>query len=282
MAVPSGDLGDLLVADWAESSLFFPEGMQPVFPFEGCCHLNVEAFFKVAFPCRVIRVGFPLNFHVSSDRHVRSTCEVMRLLINSAEKDPVVSLDGGEVFLRFPCFRFSSVSSVHPSPDGLIDHCINGTKGFFADDMPMIGRPTSNDRVEFRDQFPGRQGFVCLHDLPNFLKECFHILLGWANKQLVPFSHLVLAYVLAQEIKPILDMRDEGLLWRELETPFSQELFNKRLNFLFQKFFRSPSHQKVVCISYEVHKCSLSGFDLGEVVHQHPFKTVQRHIREYR
>ena len=46
MAMPTCDLGDLLVADWAESSLFFPEGKQPVFPFEGRCHFNVETFFK--------------------------------------------------------------------------------------------------------------------------------------------------------------------------------------------------------------------------------------------
>ena len=69
MAVPSGDLGDLLVADRAESSLLFPEGEQPVFPFEGCLHVNVETFFKVAFPCRVIRVGFPLDFDVPFDWH---------------------------------------------------------------------------------------------------------------------------------------------------------------------------------------------------------------------
>ena len=70
MAVPARDLGDLLVADGAESCLFFPEVVQPVFPFEGRCHVNVEPFFKIAFPCWVIRVGFPLNFDVSYNRHV--------------------------------------------------------------------------------------------------------------------------------------------------------------------------------------------------------------------
>src|SRR5205807_5635725 len=111
---------------------------------------------KVAFPCWVIRVGFPLGFDVSYDRHACSAYEVMCVLLRRAEKDPVISLDGREVFLRLPCLRFASVSSVHPSPDGLIDHCIYGTKGFFADDMPMIVRPTSNDRVEFGYEFPGR------------------------------------------------------------------------------------------------------------------------------
>jgi len=212
MAVPASDLGNLLVTDWAESFLFFPEGMQPVFPFEGRCHLNVETFFKVAFPCRVIRVGFPLNFDVSYDRHACRTYEVTCLFLRRAEEDPVISLHGREVFLRFPGLGFSSVSSVHPSPDGLIDHRINGTEGFCADSMPVVVRPTANNRIEFRYQFPSRQGFVGLYDLSDFLQECFHILFGWGNEQLVPFSRLVLPYVLPKEIKSLLNMCDDGLL----------------------------------------------------------------------
>ena len=134
------------------------------------------------------------------------------MFLHRAEEDPVVSLDGREVFLRLPGLGFSSVPSVHPSPDGLIDHRIYRTEGFFADDMPVVVRPASNNRVEFRYEFAGRQGFVGLHDLPNFLKECFHILFGWGNEQLVPFSRLVLAYILTEEIKPLLNMCDDGLL----------------------------------------------------------------------
>src|SRR5258708_15288387 len=147
MAMPTRDLGDLWVADWAEASLFLPEGKQPVFPFEGRCHLNVKTFFIIAFPCRVIRVGFPLNFDVSYDRHVCRAYEVTCVFLHRSEKDPVVSLDGREVFLRLPGLGFSSVPSVHPSPDGLIDHRIYRTEGFVADDMPVVVRPTSNHRV---------------------------------------------------------------------------------------------------------------------------------------
>src|SRR5258708_20389488 len=130
MAVPPSDLGDLLVADWAESSLFFPEGMQPVVPFEGRCHLNVETFFKVAFPCRVIRVGFPLDFDVSYDRHVCRTCEGTCLFLRRAEEDPVISLNVREVFLRLPCLRFSSLSSLPPSPVVLSYRRTNRPKAF--------------------------------------------------------------------------------------------------------------------------------------------------------
>src|SRR5260370_9608169 len=130
MVVPGSDVGDFLVADWAESSLFFPEGMQPVVPFEGRCHLNVETFFKVAFPCRVIRVGFPLDFDVSYNRHACRAYEVTCLFLCRAEEDPVISLDVREFFLRLPCLRFSSWSSFHPSPVALLYHRISSSERF--------------------------------------------------------------------------------------------------------------------------------------------------------
>src|SRR2546428_13609976 len=162
MAVPARDLGDLLVADWAESSLFFPQGKQPVFPLKSRCHLNVETFFKVAFPCRVIRVGFPLGFDVSDDRHACRADEVTCVFLRRAEKDPVISLDGCEVLLRLPCLRFSLVSSVHPSPDGLIDPRIANIEGFIADDVLVIVRLTANHRGEFGYQILSSPGSVSL------------------------------------------------------------------------------------------------------------------------
>src|SRR5947209_13318837 len=86
VAMPTCNFGDLLVADGTESSLFFPEGKQPVFPFEGRCHVNVKTFFKIAFPCRVIRVGFPLNFDVSYDRHVCCADEVTCVFLHCADR----------------------------------------------------------------------------------------------------------------------------------------------------------------------------------------------------
>ena len=55
---------------------------------------------------------------------------------------------------------------------GLIDRVIYGTEDFLADDMLVIVRPTSNDRVEFRDQFSSRRAFVRLHDVSDLFQEC--------------------------------------------------------------------------------------------------------------
>ena len=68
VVVPSCELGDLLLADWTESLLLFPEGKQLPFPFEIVYHLDAEAFFKVLFPGGIVWVGFSLDFDVSLNR----------------------------------------------------------------------------------------------------------------------------------------------------------------------------------------------------------------------
>src|SRR5450759_2676032 len=165
MAVPSGDLGDLLVADRAESSLFFPEREQPAFSFERCLHANIETFLKVAFPRWVVGVRFSLDFDVSGNRHTVGSGEVPCLLAIRSEKYPVIASAGLEVFLRFPCVGFASVSSVDPSAECLIDCFIYGAEGFLADYMPVIVYPSSDDRIEFRYQFCGWSRFVRLQDV---------------------------------------------------------------------------------------------------------------------
>ena len=47
MAVPSRDLGDLLVANGAQTLLLLPEVQEPALPFQPCGHVDVEAFFKM-------------------------------------------------------------------------------------------------------------------------------------------------------------------------------------------------------------------------------------------
>ena len=56
MVVPSGESGDLLVANRTETVLLLPQVEQLPSAFEGVCHLHAEAFFEVHFPLGVIRV----------------------------------------------------------------------------------------------------------------------------------------------------------------------------------------------------------------------------------
>ena len=71
MAMPSRNLGDFLVAHWADSVLFLPEMRELSFPGQVLFHFHVETFFKVCFPGWVKWVGcslnedMPLDFHIS-------------------------------------------------------------------------------------------------------------------------------------------------------------------------------------------------------------------------
>src|SRR5690242_2781257 len=73
MAMPSGELGDSLVAQWAEAILFLPKVQQSSFPSQVLLCFHVQTFFKVHFPGWVERVGCSLNGCMSLDFHIRCT-----------------------------------------------------------------------------------------------------------------------------------------------------------------------------------------------------------------
>src|SRR5712691_5730240 len=131
MAMPPGALGDRLVTDRTKPTLFFPKMAQPLFPFEGVYHLYVETFFIVAFPLRVIGVCLSTDFGVSFDRHMGGFGEILRLPFCGSVKDPVVSSDGREVFLRNPSIGFSWVASFGPLPDHSVNRVVYRREGGF-------------------------------------------------------------------------------------------------------------------------------------------------------
>ena len=210
--MPSGDLGDLLMTDWAQTVLFLPKMDEPLLAFEGVYHLHVEAFFIVALPLRVVRVGLSTDFDVSFDGHMSGVCEIMRLLFCGSIEHPIVSSDGGEVFLRPPCSSFSWMSSFHPVAHHPIDRVVYGLEGVFAHHVLMIECPSPDDGVKLHDQLSSTESFVRLHDVAYLFEEGLHVFLGRFNQQFVPLARLVLAYILAQEVKSFFDVRDDGFL----------------------------------------------------------------------
>ena len=74
--------------------------------------------------------------------------------------------------------------------------------------MPVIVGPAPYQGVELPYQLPGRGLPVGLDDLPDLGEERFDVLPGRFDEQLAP----VLAYVEAQEVEAVFDMRDDCLL----------------------------------------------------------------------
>ena len=75
MVMPSRESGNRLVTDGTETVLLFPQVQQLPSAFEGMCHFHAEAFFKVHFPLRVIRVGCPFDLDMPLNGHVTCTNE---------------------------------------------------------------------------------------------------------------------------------------------------------------------------------------------------------------
>src|SRR5258708_16621369 len=212
MAVPSCDLGDFLLAYWADSVLLLPEMDKPVFPFQGVYYVSVEPFFIVGFPFRVVGVCLTFDLSMSFDRHTGCVCEVIFLPILLSIEDPVVPFVGLEVFLRDPLVGFVWVSSFHPPSESSVDRVVYGTKHVCTYYILMILCPTSNDRVEHENESSRRQRLVLLDDFPDLFQVGMHVLLCWFDQQFVLLSCFVFAYVLTEEIEPVLNMGDAGFL----------------------------------------------------------------------
>jgi hypothetical protein len=124
MAMPSCYLGDFLLTHGAESVLLFPEMDEPTFSFQGISYVNVEPFFIVGFPFRVVGVCLTFDFRMSLDRHAGRICEVIFLLVLLSIEDPIFSFVSLEVFLRDPLVGFLWVSSSHPSSEFSINRVV--------------------------------------------------------------------------------------------------------------------------------------------------------------
>ena len=174
--------------------------------------MSVVTLFKVDFPSGIIWIGFTLDFDMPFDGHMAGLGQVAGLLVDLAVKHPVVSSQRREVFLRDPGVGFAGVSPFHPLFHRLIDGLVYVVKGYLTHDMSVVVGPASDHAIEAKDQYSGRESIVSLDRLSNLLEEGFDILLGRFDQQFVPFARLVLAYILAKEVEPFFDVRDDCFL----------------------------------------------------------------------
>src|SRR5258708_38192804 len=75
MVMPSRQLGDFLVADGADTVLFFPQVKQLSSLSEVVSHFEAKSFLKIDFPIRVIGIGITFDFRMPFDRSVAGITE---------------------------------------------------------------------------------------------------------------------------------------------------------------------------------------------------------------
>ena len=235
-----------------ESLLFLPK-MQEFSSFlEVTFHLEVEASLKVGFPHGVIWVGtfsdldMPLDGRISCPGQI-DPCRFL-FLSDLSEEDPVPCAQGAKVFLLYPSGTFSWMSSPRPLPQGLKDGTVDAAEGLFAHHMPVIPGPSPNDSVELTDQVSGGGLFVVLDDSSDFLQESLDVLLRRLDEQFA----VVLAYILAQKVEAVFDVRDDRLFGGEFKPSLLHEGFYQRFDLIFEQLFRDTCNDEVVRKSHKI------------------------------
>jgi hypothetical protein len=217
MVMPSRQRGNLLVADGAQPVLLLPEVEQVAPPAQVPLHFHIETMFKVGLPCRVEGVGFCFDLLVPDNGHRGGLEQVDFSSADFPEEHPILPLDRLEVFPPNPLVGFAWVSAFDPSLERSIDCIVDRTERFRAHHMPVILRPSSDDPIEEENQVSGGQRLVRVQDASDRLEQFVDFLWRWFDQQFPALATTVFAQMLAQEIKPGLDMGDDGLLWREFQ-----------------------------------------------------------------
>src|SRR5215467_9150738 len=199
MAMPSRNLGDLLVTDGAETILLLPEVAQPPSPFESGFHLHVEAFFKIRLPGRIVGIGFCTDLRVPLNADGRS-CEqsdhfhLPRLTLEDGSRHPTIGSGIRKVFVFHPSARFVPMSSACPFPDRLEDSVIGSMKDRLTDCMAVIERPPPDHGVKFCNQLACGQVATSFDTFSDLAEKRLDALLRWGDEELAPFSSPIFAY----------------------------------------------------------------------------------------
>ena len=120
-----------------------------------------------------------------------------------------------------------------PAPQHLPEAIIDPSEGFLGDDVPMEIGPSPDERVESVDELLLACRFRFPDDVLDFRQEVFDVLLRGGDEKLSP----VLSDLLSQKNETVRDMHDAGLLLRELQSTFFQELFDEGSDVLLEELF---------------------------------------------
>ena len=193
-------------------------------------------------------------------------------------EDPVAMTVWPEIGRLDPLPALVRMPSPAPAPHHLEDPMIHVRKGAFARRITVIHGPAFDLLVQTLDHFSCRLAARAVDGLLDLGQERLDALRRRLGQDL---AAAIAPYVLPQEIEAVLHMRDPGLLVRELEPSFLQEMSHERLDLITKKFLRCASDQEVIRIADQVDfGLPLSLRRAGEVFRQQPLQSIQGPIRQ--
>ena len=240
VAMPSRVRGNHFATAWAASLLPLPEGEHASLSTEGRGHLAIQTLFEVGLPAEVVGIRPARNFGMACDRETVGREEMHRLALSCRTahltgEHPVSRAEGHKVAGFHPSPALVGMATFGPAPQRLEDRMIHRLEDFGADPMPVIQRPAPDERVQVANEGTRWRTLVGFDDPSDFPQHRFDALRRRLDEQLA----VVFANVLSEEVKPFLDMRDHGLLGREVQATLLQERLNKGFHFIFQELLES-------------------------------------------
>ena len=183
LGVPSSQRRDLLTAYGTDTVLRFPEIQQLSTASQVGFHLHTQSVFEVFLPVRVVRVGIRFQLGIALDRHLRCLEEVIALAFSLgiddvSREDPVPVSHRTEILPLHQAWGLGGMSPFGPTPECFKDRRVDFVESPFAGAMPVILRPTPNDRIEAQDQVASGCLLVGLDDVSNFTQEGMHVFLS--------------------------------------------------------------------------------------------------------
>ena len=217
------------------------------------------------------RAGMLFYFHMPDDGNGACRKEWLAFAPRRSE-GPVAFFHYVEVAPLGPVCPLVGMTSSCPVPDGAKHLHIDPFVDLFGDDVPMEQGPPSNDRIEFLDQVLLGCRLMGSYNVLDLRQKGSHILSCGGCEILLPVP--ILSVMLAEEVEPFLNVCDEGLLFREFQTPFFEKGFHHRPDLLFEELFGRSCYHEVVGEPCHVDSALWkSGFELT-------LEPIERHITE--
>jgi hypothetical protein len=140
------------------------------------------------------------------------------------------------------------MSACGPVAERVEDRAVDPVEGWPITAVTIIQRPSAQDRVEQTNEDACRCRSVVPNEPPDLREASLDALFGWGEAQ-IP---LILADGVTKKVDSVCDMGDCGLLWREREAAFAQEVFDEGADFHFQQCSGVASNNDIIRIADQI------------------------------
>ena len=246
---------------------------------QGIRHLHAQAGFEVACPCWVRRVRGGVDFAVPGDRRIGPSPQpgfpgfaVAR--DGRARENPAVVGHAGARLTAKPSGRLVRMSTLGPTPQGLEDGLVPLGTDHFTHHVAVLVGPAAPPRLQLANPLTRRGRLVDLDALPSLPEERGNALARGLDAPLA----VVLADVLPEEITPLVDRCDHGLVGSQPQPALRETVCDQRLDLLCEDFFGARRDAPLVTLAPQIHRRVGPALGLGEAFSSFPLQAVPRQI----